>query len=122
MVPGTRLGNTMGIALFYGSTMAIIRRLVKADKMTSHSLSSDWSFLLLIWLACVTGFILEALLYVSPSSSFGYWILIIHGSIGVEVVLLLPFTKFPHVIYRPMALFLHELMAWGASLVPNALL
>jgi len=102
-------GTFWGFAAFYGATVALGRRLAKVDKMAAHALSSDWSFLLLLWLTVLTGFILEAAIMVPTPHSLGYWMLLLHMAMGMELVLLLPFTKFAHVIYRTVALFLHEL-------------
>jgi nitrate reductase gamma subunit len=35
----------------------------------------------------------------------------VHVGIAMELVLLVPFTKFAHVIYRPVSLFLGSLAA-----------
>ena len=110
-------GTFWGLAALYGATVAIWRRLAKVDKMAAHALNSDWSFLIILWLALLTGFILEAAIIVPTPHTFGYWMLVFHMAIGMELVLIIPFTKFAHMIYRSLALFIHEL-ALRAKEVP----
>ncbi|MGQ9918267.1 MAG: respiratory nitrate reductase subunit gamma [Bryobacteraceae bacterium] len=38
-------------------------------------------------------------------------ILLVHLVLGMEIVLLFPFTKFAHAVYRPVALVVQELSA-----------
>jgi ferredoxin len=69
---------------------------------------SDWLFLWLLWLAGLTGFVLEVALYLPTMSTWGYIGFLVHVVIAMEVIVLLPFTKFAHSIYRPLALLIHE--------------
>jgi ferredoxin len=52
------LGTLAGLLLVYGTTVLIVRRLSKADQATEHSTASDWSFLVMMWLSGMTGFVL----------------------------------------------------------------
>jgi nitrate reductase gamma subunit len=40
---------------------------------------------------------------------------LVHVGIAMELVLLVPFTKFAHVIYRPVSLFLQSLSQRSTS-------
>ena len=40
---------------------------------------------------------------------WGYWVFLVHVAIAMELVLFLPFTKFAHAMYRPVALFFYGL-------------
>jgi hypothetical protein len=62
-----------------------------------------------MWLSGASGFALELALYLSSSPWWGYWMLLLHVSVAMELVLLLPFTKFAHVIYRTVALYIGAL-------------
>ena len=57
--PARLLGTVAGAFLVYGVTVAVVQRLRKADKYSSHTLLSDWLFLALLWVIGVTGFVLE---------------------------------------------------------------
>ncbi len=104
--PSRLLGTLTGILLMYGTSVALYRRFKKPDKYHSHSLSSDWLFLWLMFLAGITGFLLEIAIYMPRGTLWGYIVFLVHVVIGMEIVVLLPFTKFAHAVYRPLALFL----------------
>jgi hypothetical protein len=40
---------------------------------------------------------------------WGYWILLFHVTVSIELLLLLPFSKFAHAIYRVVALYINAL-------------
>jgi hypothetical protein len=107
--PTRLLGTVAGLFLMYGTSLAIIERYRKPDKCASHSLLSDWLFLWLLWVAGLTGFVLEAALYLPAMSTWGYIVFLVHVVFAMELIVLLPFTKFAHSVYRPIALLIHEL-------------
>jgi ferredoxin len=103
--PVRLLGTLAGAALIYGTTVLIVRRLRRSDRSSVHSTTSDWSFLALLWLAGATGFVLELALYLPSAPSWGYPMFLVHVAVAMALVLLVPFGKFAHVMYRPVALF-----------------
>jgi len=103
--PVRLLGTLAGAALIYGTSVMIARRLRKSDRSSVHSTASDWSFLVLLWLAGITGFALEVGLYFPQAPAWGYPMFLVHVGIAMALVLLVPFGKFAHVFYRPLALF-----------------
>jgi ferredoxin len=107
--PGRLLGTVAGLLMMYGTSFALVERYRKPDKYASHSLLSDWLFLWLLWLAGLTGFVLEIALYLPTMSAWGYTVFLLHVVVAMEVIVLLPFTKFAHSVYRPLALLIHEL-------------
>ena len=107
--PTRLLGTVAGVFLVYGTAVAIIQRSRKPGKYYSHSLLSDWLFLWLLFLGGVTGFVVELTVYLPEGATWVYIAFLIHVVIGMEVVVLLPFTKFAHAIYRPMALLIHNM-------------
>jgi len=70
---------------------------------------TDWSFLAMMWISAVSGFLLEASLYLPQPPIWGYWMLLGHVVVAMELVLLAPFTKFAHVFYRTVALYMAAL-------------
>jgi len=105
--PARLLGTVAGAALVYGTTVAVVQRLRKADKYSAQSLLSDWLFLALLWSIGVTGFVLELADYATLSSWVGV-VFVVHITLAMELILLLPFTKPAHIIYRPLAIWFTE--------------
>ncbi len=103
--PVRLLGTLAGLALVYGATMLIWRRARHAERSLRHSTAADWTFLALLEVAGLTGFGLELALYLPQPPVWGYWMFLLHVAVAMELVLLAPFMKFAHAIYRPLALF-----------------
>ena len=103
------LGSLSGLLLTYGVTVVLWRRARKADASMKTSNFSDWSFLTMMWIAAVTGFLLEVSLYLPQAPVWGYWMMLVHVVLAMELVLLAPFTKFAHVFYRTVALYMAAL-------------
>jgi len=103
------LGTIAGLFLVYGTTVSMIKRLLKADRPTEYSTVNDWAFLIMMWLSGVSGFAVEAAIYLPPPQMWAYWTLLFHIVVATEMILLLPFTKFAHVIHRTVALYLYLL-------------
>ena len=107
--PVRLLGTLSGLLFVYGVTVLIIRRWKKTDKAHSDSRTSDWLFLIILWFAGVSGFFLEIGLYLPSPPMWGYWMFLFHVAVSMELVLLLPFSKFAHAIYRTAALYVNAL-------------
>jgi hypothetical protein len=107
--PVRALGTLAGFMLVYGVTAIFIKRLLKADDSYRHSTSTDWFFLAILWLSGMTGFALEIAVYLPEPYAWSYWMLLAHLVAVGELLLLLPFTKFAHIIYRTIALYVHAL-------------
>jgi hypothetical protein len=58
-----------------------------------------------VWITGVTGFAIEIALYLPSAPAWGYWVFLFHVAVAMELVLLAPFMKFAHAVYRPVALF-----------------
>jgi ferredoxin len=107
--PMRLLGTTAGLFLMYGTTAAFFNRLQKRDKYAANSHVSDWMFLALLWLGGLTGFLLEIAVYALLPAVWGYGLLILHVALAMDLIALLPVSKFAHVIYRTTAIFLYNL-------------
>jgi hypothetical protein len=103
--PVRLLGTLAGAALIYGTSVLMYRRFRKSDRASRNSTTSDWMFLSMLWLAGVTGFVLELGLYLPQPPAWGYAFFLVHVGVAMALVLLVPFGKFAHVFYRPVALF-----------------
>jgi ferredoxin len=107
--PVRLLGTLAGLLLMYGVSAAIFRRWRKTDESSTYSTPSDWAFLILLWLAGMTGFVLEVAIYLPQPYAWSYWMLLAHLIVVGELLILLPFSKFAHAIYRTAALYVHAL-------------
>ncbi len=109
--PSRLIGTIAGIALLYGVTMFMINRVRKINRAAQHSTASDWLLLVLLWITGATGFFIEVALYLPDAPAWGYWVFLFHVAVAMELMLFLPFTKFAHAMYRPVALFFYALAA-----------
>jgi hypothetical protein len=99
------LGTVSGVLLAYGTLALIVSRLRENEISTSHTLFTDWVFLLLLFLSGLTGFILEAFDYAGvPVWTDGA--LMVHLDVVFELLVMAPFTKFGHALYRPLAIWI----------------
>jgi len=100
------VGYYATFAILYGTTYAIIGRLKKSKPVYEHSHSSDWAFLILLWLTTFTGILIHfTRLLALPLST--YYIYVIHLMIAVPMLVIeVPFAKWTHQLYRPLIQYL----------------
>lgn len=106
-LPSRILGTLTGLLLIYGTTLSVTYRLKKVTKTYSETRLSDWTFLLFLWIAGITGFWLEISVALNAKIFMSHIILLIHTIVSMELVLLFAFSKFAHAVYRPLALFFY---------------
>lgn len=111
--PVRLLGTAAGVALLYGTTVLIIDRFRMANRSVKRSTTADWMLLGLLWVTGLTGFVLELALYLPEAPAWGYWVFLVHVAVALELVLLAPFMKLAHAVYRPVALFYVALASQG---------
>jgi len=109
--PSRLIGTLAGLSLLYGVTMFMVNRKRQVNRAAQHSTASDWLLLVLLWITGATGFFIEVALYLPDAPAWGYWVFLFHVAVAMELMLLLPFTKFAHAMYRPVALFFYALAA-----------
>ncbi|MEO8273656.1 MAG: hypothetical protein ABI620_06295, partial [Chloroflexota bacterium] len=117
--PVRLLGTVAGLALVYGSTMLIVQRARGTERSVRHSTPADWTLLALVWITGVTGFALELALYLPDAPAWGYWVFLFHVAVAMELVILAPFMKLAHAVYRPVALFFLALERAPAEATPE---
>jgi ferredoxin len=100
------LGYYATFAILYGTTIAIWGRIKKSKTVYEHSHSSDWAFLILLWLTTFTGILIHVgRLLELPLTT--YAIYVIHMMIAVPMLVIeVPFAKWTHQLYRPLVLYL----------------
>jgi quinone-modifying oxidoreductase, subunit QmoC len=104
--PVRLLGYYATFAILYGVTYAIIGRVRKSKTVYKHTHSSDWAFLVLLWLTTFSGILIHfTRLLEMPMST--YAIYVIHLMIAVPMLVIeVPFAKWTHQLYRPLVLYL----------------
>lgn len=102
------LGAAGGIVCLYGLAIVLLRRIRAAEAPWRKSSAADWFFPLLLTATVLTGLVTEVAVY-APIGSLGHVIFFIHVVLAMDLVALLPFTKFAHVLYRTLAL---AMFAW----------
>jgi ferredoxin len=104
--PVRLLGYYATFAILYGVTYAIIGRLKKNKPVYTHTHSSDWAFLILLWLTTFSGILIHfTRLLEMPLST--YYLYVIHLMIAVPMLVIeVPFAKWTHQLYRPLILLL----------------
>ncbi len=100
------LGYYAAFAILYYSGDAMISRWRKREEMHRFSHASDWMFLILLFLTALTGILVNAfrLLDVALPAYLTY---VIHLAIAVPMLVVeVPFMKWAHLAYRPLAIYL----------------
>ena len=101
------LGIVAGLALTYGSVYFIYKRFKGKEEYASYSHFSDWTFLLLLLLVGVTGFLLDLFMFADfPLAAYVTYA--VHLIAVFNLLIIAPFTKFVHALYRPLALLMQE--------------
>jgi ferredoxin len=107
--PLSFLGLFSVFAITYGGLEAIRGRVKKSKPIWKYSHPTDWMFIILLVLICITGIftgIFRSVGWALPT----YVIFSIHLSIVVPFLVLgVPFTKWSHIAYRPLALYFAKL-------------
>lgn len=100
------LGYAIAFILLWVSGDAIIGRIRKKHEIHKYSHDSDWMFLILLFLTSLTGILMNVFRLMDwPLPT--YYIYVIHLAIAVPLLVLeVPFMKWAHLMYRPLALYL----------------
>lgn len=105
--PVRLLGNATGIVFMAGLTLAIARRALLA-RVRSVSKIGDWTFLLSLWGAGATGFLVQWFAdTASPrGTAFSY---VVHLAFVMLILAAAPWTKFIHALWRSTWVLYREL-------------
>lgn len=107
--PYNLIGYYATFGLLYGTTYAIIGRLRKDRAPYKHTHSTDWCFLILLWLTAFTGILIHVLRSVGidglPLATYIMYAL--HIMVAVPMLVFeVPFAKWSHLAYRPVTIVL----------------
>jgi ferredoxin len=94
-----------GILLYFTSD-ALISRIRRREEIHKHSHISDWTFLVLLFLTSLTG-ILVHIFRLGGLPVPTYVMYVVHLAVAVPMLVVeVPFGKWAHLAYRPLALYL----------------
>ncbi len=99
-------GYLASLGLIIAVSYAIYGRIRKSEVRLQHSHESDWIFLFMLLLVTLTG-VLQHILHRSgaeTAANIGY---VVHLAFVVPMLVLeVPFSKWAHLAYRPLAMYL----------------
>jgi nitrate reductase gamma subunit len=105
------LGYYGTVVLLAATTWIMIDRLQKKDQIHKHSDLSDWLFVILLFLTAASGILLHLFRLLDlPMPTYSLYL--IHLMIAVPMLVVeVPFGKWAHLLYRPLALYLLAVQA-----------
>jgi len=103
------LGAVGGVVCLYGLVIVLFRRAQGKETPYKKSSFTDWFFPVLLTVTVLTGLLCEMIVYLPSPTALGHWVFFAHVVLAMDLVALLPLTKFAHVLYRTLALIL---FAW----------
>lgn len=109
------MGLVGGLVCLYGLVIIFQRRIRASQVPWKKSSFSDWFFPSLLAATVLTGILTELAVY-APLGYVGHAIFFTHVVLAMDLVAMLPLTKFAHVLYRTLAL---TLFAWRHAPVPE---
>jgi hypothetical protein len=101
------VGSVSGVACTLGLGYYLYLRLAKKTAVGKYSHRSDWAFLLLLALSVLSGFAIVGFRFLGlPAAAYATSAL--HLVVVFDLLVTFPFSKFAHVVYRPVALWLAD--------------
>ena len=115
------LGYYATFAILYYSGDALLGRLRKREEIHRFSHDSDWMFLILLFLTGLTGILMNTFRLMDlPRPT--YYTYVVHLAIAVPMLVVeVPFMKWAHLAYRPLALYLKAVREKASSLEDSRL-
>jgi quinone-modifying oxidoreductase subunit QmoC len=106
------LGNLSAVLLVVGGTLLVVNR-VRDGKKAGSSTAFDTYFLTVVALVIVTG-VLSEVARLALSTEFAFAVYITHLGLVLNLFITFPYSKFAHLLYRPLAM-VHQRMALTAG-------
>ena len=107
----TIVGYYATAAILFATTYALIGRVKKSKPPYKSSHSTDWAFLILLQLTTITGILVHAFIYLGWAMPT-YLMYVLHLMVAIPMLVLeVPFAKWAHLAYRPVALYLMAVQA-----------
>ncbi len=110
------LGLYGTIALIYGTIYFLIRRIKKDNEKSKFSHTTDWTFVILLLLTTLTG-IAIFICRISNAPLAGFYMYLIHLMVAIPMLMIeVPFSKWAHLAYRPVAIYFNRIMGKAIQL------
>lgn len=108
--PQRLLGYYGTFGLLVGIAYFTILRMKQSTEKAKKSHFTDWTFLILLFLTSITGILLH-LFRINGLPYATYYMYVIHLMIVFPMLLIeVPFSKWSHLAYRPVAIYLSNVM------------
>ncbi|MHB1694324.1 MAG: 4Fe-4S dicluster domain-containing protein, partial [bacterium] len=107
----------------FGTVYFAFQRFTKRKERSKFSHHTDWAFIVLLFLTAFTGILLRAFVVYKDPSAWIFYLYLIHLMILIPMLVIeVPFSKWSHLAYRPMAIYFANLKEKAGSIVkqPNA--
>ena len=111
------MGAVGGLVCLYGLAIVLLRRAQARQTLYGASSFADWFLPLLLAATVLTGLFSEVIVYLPSPAAAGHFVFFAHVVLAMDLVAMLPLTKFAHVLYRTLALVL---FAWRRAPVKVA--
>ncbi len=99
------IGSVSGVLTTLGLAYYIYLRLSRKTAVGKYSHPSDWAFLILLALSVLSGFVMVLFRFLNlPMAAYGTFAF--HLVVVFDLLVTFPFSKFAHVLYRPVALWI----------------
>lgn len=99
------IGSASGVATMVGLVYYLRMRFAAKTQYAKRSHQSDWVFLALLVLSVMSGYVMLGFRFLGLPMA-AYWSFAAHLVFVFNLLMSVPFTKFAHVVYRPIALWL----------------
>lgn len=112
------LGYYATVVLLGATVWMIYDRIRKRDLQSKYSDMTDWAFVTLLFLTALSGIILHVFRRLDlPMATYVTYM--VHLMIAVPMlVVMVPFGKWSHLLYRPLALYLLAVQKRAADRIP----
>jgi ferredoxin len=98
------------IGLIFGTIYFAYQRFAKRKERSKFSHHTDWAFIALLFLTAFTGILLRAFVVYKDPSSWIFYLYLIHLMILIPMLVIeVPFSKWSHLAYRPIAIYFANL-------------
>jgi len=99
------IGSASGVATLAGLAYYVYLRFDRKSEYSKYTHQTDWVFLALLALSVLSGYVMLAFRFMNMPMA-AYWSFAVHLVFVFNLLISVPFTKFAHIVYRPIALWL----------------
>jgi nitrate reductase gamma subunit len=95
--------------LITGTIYFLIRRIKKDKEKSKYSHSTDWTFIILLLLTTLTGIAIY-FSRINNAPLLGFYMYLIHLMVAIPMLVIeVPFSKWAHLSYRPVAIYFYKI-------------